>query len=59
MNKCLILTDLTYQTKSSSKTTHDIEAGLNNLGVASIKVYQLLMNPLKTQRHSCNLPEMR
>ena len=41
MNKCLILTDLTYQTKSSSRTTHDIEAGLNNLGVASIKVYQL------------------
>ena len=41
MNKCLILTDLTYQTKSTSKTTHDIEAGLNNMGVASIKVYQL------------------
>ena len=41
MNKCLILTDLTYQTKSSSKTTHDIEAGLNNMGVASVKVYQL------------------
>ena len=41
MNKCLILTDLTYQTKSSSKTTHDIEAGLNNMGGASVKVYQL------------------
>ena len=41
MNKCLILTDLTYQTKSTSKATHDIEAGLNNMGVASIKVYQL------------------
>ena len=40
-NKCLILTDLTYQTKSSSKTTHDIEAGLNNVGVAFVKVYQL------------------
>ena len=40
-NKCLILTDLTYQTKSSSKTTHDIEAGLNNMGVAFVKVYQL------------------
>ena len=39
-NKCLILTDLTYQTKSSSKTTHDIEAGLNNMG-AFVKVYQL------------------
>ena len=40
-NKCLILTDLTYQTKSSSKTTHDIEAGLNNMGIAFVKVYQL------------------
>jgi hypothetical protein len=39
-NKCLILTDLTYQTKSSSKTTHDIEAGLNNM-CAFVKVYQL------------------
>ena len=41
MNKCLILTDLTYQTKSSSRAVHDIEAGLNNMGVASVKVYQL------------------
>ena len=41
MNKCLILTDLTYQTKSSSRAIHDIEAGLNNMGVASVKVYQL------------------
>ena len=41
MNKCLILTDLTYQTKSSARAIHDIEAGLNNMGVASVKVYQL------------------
>ena len=40
-NKSLILTDLTYQTKSSSRAIHDIEAGLNNLGVSFIKVYQL------------------
>ena len=37
-NKSLILTDLTYQTRSSSRTVHDIEAGLNNLGVSFIKV---------------------
>ena len=40
-NKSLILTDLTYQTRSSSKAVHDIEAGLNNMGVSFVKVYQL------------------
>ena len=40
-NKSLILTDLTYQTRSSSKTIHDIEAGLNNMGLSFVKVYQL------------------
>ena len=40
-NKSLILTNLTYQTRSSSKTVHDIEAGLNNMGVSFVKVYQL------------------
>ena len=40
-NKSLILTDLTYQTRSSSKTIHDIEAGLNNMGLSFVKAYQL------------------
>ena len=40
-NKSLILTDMTYQTRSSSRIVHDIEAGLNNLGLSFIKVYQL------------------
>ena len=40
-NKSLILTDMTYQTRSSSRIIHDIEAGLNNLGLSFIKVYQL------------------
>ena len=40
-NKALILTDLTYQTRSSSRIVNDIEAGLNNMGLSSIKVYQL------------------
>ena len=58
MNKCLILTDLTYQTKSTSKTTHDIEAGLNNMGVASIKVYQLPYESLEESRSIlAELPE--
>ena len=40
-NKSLILTDLTYQTRSSSKAIHNIEAGLNNMGLSFVKVYQL------------------
>ena len=40
-NKAPILTDLTYQTRSSSRIVHDIEVGLNNMGLSSIKVYQL------------------
>ena len=40
-NHTLILTDLTYQTRSSSKNVHDIEAGLNLMGLSFIKVYQL------------------
>ena len=40
-SKSLILTDMTYQTRSSSRIVHDIEAGLNNLGISFIKVYQL------------------
>lgn len=40
-NRSLILTDLTYQTRSSARNIHDIEAGLNNLGMSFNKVYQL------------------
>ena len=40
-SKSLILTDMTYQTRSSSRVVHDIEAGLNQLGISFIKVYQL------------------
>ena len=40
-NRSLILTDLTYQTRSSARSTHDTEAGLNNLGMSFNKVYQL------------------
>ena len=46
-NKSLILTDLTYQTRSSSRTVHDIEAGLNNMGVYFVKVYQLPHEPIE------------
>ena len=46
-NKSLILTDLTYQTRSSSRIVHDIEAGLNNMGLSSIKVYQLPFESLE------------
>ena len=53
-NKALILTDLTYQTRSSSRIVNDIEAGLNNMGLSSIKVYQLpyesLEKPEELQR---------
>ena len=40
-NTSLILTDLTYQTRSNSHIVHDIETGLNNMGIAFLKVYQL------------------
>ena len=40
-NTSIILTDLTYQTKSSSRIVHDIETGLNNMGIAFLKVFQL------------------
>lgn len=46
-NTSLILTDLTYQTRSGSKISHDIEAGLNNLGVSFVKVYQLAYESLE------------
>ena len=46
-NMSLILTDLTYQTRSSSKTVHDIETGLNNMGVSFVKVYQLAYESLE------------
>ena len=46
-NKSLILTDLTYQTRSSPSIVHDIEAGLNNMGLSSIKVYQLSYESLE------------
>ena len=38
-NTSLTLTDLTYQTKSSSRIVHDIETGLNNMGIAFLKVW--------------------
>ena len=40
-NRSLILTDLTYETRSNSKTTHNIEMGLDNLGMGSVSVFQL------------------
>ena len=40
-SRSLILTDLTYQTRSSGRNIHDIEAGLNNMGMSFRKVYQL------------------
>ena len=40
-NRSLILTDLTYETRSISKTTHNIETGLDNLGMGSVSVFQL------------------
>ena len=43
-NKCLILTDLTYQTKSSSKTTHDIEGRSQQRGRS---IRQSLSAPLR------------
>ena len=49
-NKALILTDLTYQTRSSSRIVNDIEAGLNNMGLSSIKVYQLPYESLEKPR---------
>ena len=40
-NKSILLTDLTYQTKSNARVIHDIETGLNNMGIAFLKVFQL------------------
>lgn len=51
-NKCLILTDLTYQTRSSSRTAHDIEAGLNNMGI----VRQSLSAPIRIPREARGIP---
>ena len=40
-NTSLILTDLTYQTRSGSGAVQDIETGLHNMGASFVKVYQL------------------
>ena len=40
-NTSLILTDLTYQTRSSSGAIQDIETGLHKMGASFVKVYQL------------------
>ena len=40
-NRSLILTDLTYETRSNSKTTHNIETGLIDMGMGSVSVFQL------------------
>ena len=39
-NRSLILTDLTYETRSNSKTTHNIETGLLDMGMGSVSVFQ-------------------
>ena len=54
-NKALILTDLTYQTRSSSRIVNDIEAGLNNMGLSSIKVYQLPYESLEKPKEFLKL----
>ena len=48
-NRSMILTDLTYQTRSNSRTAHDIEAGLDNLGMSSVKVYQFPYESLENE----------
>ena len=39
-NRSLILTDLTYETRSNSRTTHNIETGLIDMGMGSVSVFQ-------------------
>ena len=39
-NRSMIITDLTYQTRSNSKTTHDIGTGLDDFGMGSVITYQ-------------------
>ena len=58
MNKCLILTDLTYQTKSSSRVTHDIEQASTTWDLPPSKSINSHMNLLRTQQPSCNWPQM-
>ena len=48
-NRSLILTDLTYETKSNSKATHNIETGLDSLGMSSVKVFQLSYENLQDE----------
>ena len=48
-NRSLILTDLTYETKSNSKATHNIETGLDSLGMSSVKVFQLAYENLQDE----------
>ena len=54
-NKSLILTDLTYQTRSSSGAIHDIEAGLHNMGASFVKVYQLPYESLESPKEFLKL----
>ena len=52
-NKSLILTDLTYQTRSSSRIVHDIEAGLNNMGLSRPSKYtNFPMSPWRSPMNS-------
>ena len=50
-NRSLILTGLTYQTRSNSRTTHNIETGLDNLdlGMSSVVVYQFPYESLENE----------
>ena len=48
-NRSLILTDLTYETRSVSKTTHNIETGLDSLGMGSVTVFQLSYENLEDE----------
>ena len=48
-NRSLILTDLTYETRSNSKATHNIETGLDSLGMSSVKAFQLAYEDLKDE----------
>ena len=48
-NRSLILTDLTYETRSISKTTHNIETGLGYLGMGSVSVFQLSYENLEDE----------
>lgn len=51
-NKSLILTDLTYQTRSSSKAVHDIEEASTTWAYHLSRSTSSRMNPLRNLRNS-------